>query len=218
MVSLQVALDDYLPVRAGHHPGTEDVALVELQRFQDGFEVAKPCVNIDLQPRCQADEDQSRRLHDRQLDQSAIGLVELTEGGLSVHALQFTVQAIAPGVIRAGECTGAPSSLTANQGAAMAANVQHRVDFAPGIAGENDRDTNGFDRLVRILLRQFHRQCQREWNALEQQLDFGPKQFLVGVVFHRLLEVARRLVGGLVAHVSGKAPHHGDGFFSGSAI
>ena len=100
----------------------------------------------------------------------------------------------------------------------MTAHVEHRVNFALGIARDEHRDAHDLDGLVTVLLRQLARQCEWERDALEDEIDLGLEEFLVEIVVDRLLPWLGRLVGRLVLGVCHESTHHRDGFLARSAV
>ena len=218
VVTLEVPLDGHLPVGPGHLPRRVQVQLVELETLEDRLEVTEPRVDVHLESRRQAHEDQARDLDDRQLDQTAVGLVEVTERRLPVDATQLAVHAVRPRVVGARQRPRLAVPLCADERAAVPADVQHRVDLALGVPRDDDRDPDGLERLVGVLAGELARQGERKRDPLEEGLDLRAEQLLVRVVLDRLLEVAGRLVGGLVPHVLGQTPHHVHGLLAGSPI
>ena len=218
MVALEVALDRHLPVGAGHHARGEQVALVELECLEHGTEVAQPRVDVDRQTGGQAHEDDARGLDAGKLDEIALGLVEVAERLLAVETVELAVHAVRPCVVRAHERTRLTVSGLADERAAMAAHVEHRVNLALGIARDENRDTHDLDGLVGVLLRELARQCQRQRDALEDEVDLGLEQFLVEVVVDRLLPRLGRLIGGLVPGVRHEPAHHRDGLFARGTV
>ena len=209
VVTLEVAVDDHLPVRPVQPPGGVVVGRVEPHRLEERDQVRpQPGVQIDGRLRVERDEDDAGAFGGGQRHQAHLRLVDPAVRLLGVDAGEAAGQVVAPRVVRAGEPVRAPGALADQLRAAVPAHVDHGVHLALPVAGDQHRRAGDVDRLVRARLRQLAGQRERQRRLLVHGVDLALPQLRVAVVAHRLAPLLVGLVGGLVAVVLDQAGHH----------